>query len=202
MAVLIAGEKSQVICSAFRFKGIKAFSCDLQDCTGGRPDWHIKGNAFDIINDGWRLVIAHPVCTRLCNSGYWYIKRHGLYNEVKEAADTFNAFLYCNAGRVAVENPVMNPEAKKYIIRQTQSIQPYNFGDNASKRTRLWLRNLPPLVNTQYYPPRIVNNMKRWGNQTNGGWNKLPPSDNRAELRSITYAGIALAMADQWGKLL
>ena len=197
--VLIACEESQEICKAFRKMGHYAFSCDLQDCSGGHPEWHITDNVMDQLNKSWDILIAHPPCTRLTNSVWWYIVKYNLYHEVEEAARFFNQLLNSPINKICIENPIPNKGARQYIPQYSQIIQPYNFGENASKATCLWLKGLPPLIRTEYYKPRIVNGKKRWGNQTDGGWNKLPPSPERSKLRSKTFPGIAKAMAEQWG---
>lgn len=202
MRVLIACEFSGIVREAFAARGHDAWSCDLIESE--RPgqhlimdnDMHLKDTVY---RGRWDLLIAHPPCTRLCNSVWWYIKRHGLYEEVRQAAIFFNMLLNAPVKRKGLENPIMNREAKKYIRQQNQLIQPYNFGEDASKATCLWLEGLPPLVHTGYYPPRVVDGKKRWGNQTDGGWNKLPPDEDRGKDRSRTFHGIAAAMAAQWG---
>jgi len=203
LKVLIACEESQEVCKAFRRIGHEAFSCDLQESSGGFPQWHLQGDAIEFTYQRyWDLLIAHPPCTRLTNAVSWYIKKYNLYNEVKEAAEFFNLFINAPVKYICVENPVQNKEAKKYIRKQDQIIQPYNFGNNASKQTALWLKNLPKLKNTVYYEPRLIDGKKRWGNQTDSGQNKLGPSKNRAKLRSKTYSGIAEAMAIQWSEFI
>ncbi len=200
LEVIVGCEESQEICLAFRKHGHHAYSCDLKPCSGGATHWHLEMDVFEAIKmREWDLGIFHPPCTRLTNSVWWYIIKYNLFDEVREAAEFFNTLLNAPIKQVAVENPIQNKEAKKYIRKQDQIIQPYNFGDDASKATCLWLKNLPLLKNTEYYPPRIINGKNRWSNQTDGGWNKLPPSVNRAELRSKTFPGIARAMAEQWG---
>lgn len=205
MKGIIACEKSQEVTKAFRAKGHEFYSCDILDCSGGHPEWHIKSDGDmhlkDILyNQHWDFVGGHPPCTRLTNSVWWYILKNNLQDETRQAAIFFNMILNCPAKLVYVENPVMNKLAKTLVTHQSQSIQPYNFGEDASKQTCLWLRGgLPLLTKTKYVEPRIVNGKKRWANQTDGGWNKLGPSDDRAMLRSKTYPGIAAAMADQWG---
>lgn len=197
MRVLIACEFSGTVRAAFEQRGHDAISCDLLDTE--IPGKHYKGNVLDIVNDDFDLVIAHPPCTRLTNAVYWYILKNNLQHEVKEAAMFFNALLNCNAKKICIENPVMNKEAKKYIRKQDQIIQPYNFGEDAKKATCLWLKGLAPLNHTNYFPPKEVNGKKIWSNQTPGGWNKLGPGPNRWKERSRTYKGIAQAMAEQWG---
>lgn len=202
MRVLIACEFSGIVREAFRARGHDAWSCDLieTEIPGQHlimdNDMHLKDTVY---SSKWDLLIAHPPCTRLCNSVWWYIVKHGLHEEVRQAAIFFNMLLNAPVKRKALENPIMNREAKKYIRRQDQIVQPYNFGENASKATCLWVEGLPRLVNTGYYPPRIANGKKRWGNQTDGGWNRLPPDEDRGKDRSRTFYGIAAAMAAQWG---
>jgi hypothetical protein len=203
--ILIAYEQSQVITEAFINAGYNAISCDLFPGAKGLP--HYQGDIKNIINKGFTLVIGHPPCTRLTNSVWWYILRNGLQNEVIQAAKDFNSVLNCNAKKICAENPVMNKLAREYVRKYDQTIQPYQFGENASKRTALWLHELPLLKPTEYYPPQIINGRKIWGNQTAGGWNKLPPDPKgkeglRAILRAKTYPGIARAIVEQWGPLL
>jgi len=202
ITALIACEESQEITKAFRLLGIEAYSCDLEPCSGGHPEWHIQGDAITEAYSGkYNLMIAHPPCTRITNSVWWYIVKNNLYHEVKEACDFFNKLQNAPIDMICIENPIPNKEARKHIRKYDQIIQPYNFGDDASKSTCLWLKNLPILLNTEYCQPRIVNGKKRWSNQTDGGWNKLAPSPERAKLRSKTYPGIAAAMAAQWSNL-
>lgn len=199
--VLVACELSGVMRSAFAELGWDAWSCDLVDSE--IPGNHLisKGDSEtgEIIKYGrWDLLIAHPPCTHLCNSGWWFRKKNGMYSEIEKAADFFVMFLKSDVPHICIENPIMNPYAKKIIGEQSQVIQPHQFGEDASKATCLWLRNLPPLTGTKNYPPRIVDGKKRWGNQTDGGWNRLGPSHERAKERARTYPGIAKAMAEQW----
>lgn len=214
MNVLIACEFTGIVRQAFAQRGHNAWSCDLLPTE--LPGPHIQDNvAYHLgpcrANDytHWDMVIAHPPCTRLTNAVIWYIKKNNLWGEVREAAQFFKMILDCPAHRICIENPVQHGYVRKpneyndtLLPGQTHSIQPYNFGEDASKRTCLWLKNLPRLQKTEYFPPRMVNGKKRWGNQTDGGWNKLPPSDTRGQDRSRTYPGIAKAMAQQWGSLL
>lgn len=206
---MIACEFSGVIRSAFAAAGHDAWSCDLieSELPGNHlimdNDMHLKDTLYET---HWDLVIGHPPCTRLSNSGLWYILQNNLQHETYEAAVFFNMIRNCPAKRVAVENPVMHWIGRQYIPKWTQIIQPYNFGEDASKQTCLWLRDLPKLVKTVYFPPRIVAagkyaGQKRWSNQTDGGWNKLPPKWDRGKERSRSYPGIARAMVDQWGNL-
>lgn len=204
--VLVACEQSQVITEQFILLGHRAMSCDKYH-KGAKGLPHYKGDVLDILNDGFDLMIGHPDCTRLTNAVYWYILKHNLQHEVKEAADFFLRLLNASIPHIAIENPIQNREAKKYIRKQNQVIQPYNFGDDASKATCLWVKNLPLLTNTSYAEPRIVNGKKRWSNQTDGGWNKLPPDGKhnkgaRAKERSQTYVGVAKAIAEQYSNFI
>lgn len=202
MRLLVACEFSGIVREAFAARGHDAWSCDLLDTEiPGQHmimdnDLHLK----DVVYNGrWDMLIFHAPCTRLNNAGWWYVKQNGLFEEVRQAALFFNMLLNAPVPKIAGENPVQSPEARKYIRIYDQIIQPYNFGADASKATCLWLVGLPKLVNTQYVQPRIVNGKKRWSNQTDGGWNKIGPGEDRWKDRSRTFPGIAQAMAQQWG---
>lgn len=202
MKVLIACEYSGIVRDAFAKKGHDAWSCDLEpsEASGNHliidNDMHLKDVLYE---QDWDLVIGHPPCQRLTNSVIWYIKKHGLYEEVRTASIFFNMILNCPAKKVCIENPIQHGLARNYIRKYDQIIQPHQFYEDASKATCLWLKGLPPLQRTKDYPPRIVNGKRRWSNQTDGGWNKLPPSEDRSKERARTYPGIAKAMANQWG---
>lgn len=198
MKVLLACEESQIVAEQFALRGHDVMSCDIE-FPGALGLPHYFGDIADILYDGWDLMIGFPPCTRLTNSVIWYIKQNNLYHEVETAAKFFNLLLNAPIEKIAMENPIQHGEARKYIRKYNQTIQPYNFGDDASKATCIWLKNLPPLENTEYIQPRIVNGKKRWSNQTDGGWNKLPPSADRGKLRSKAFPGISKAMAEQWG---
>lgn len=153
---------------------------------------------FDIIIHDWDLLIAHPPCTYLCSSGlHWNKRVPGRQKQTDEALDFVRALLDAPVERIALENPVGCISSQ--IRKPDQFIQPYEYGEDASKRTCLWLKNLPPLQPTKFIEPRLVNGKKRWGNQTDSGQNKLGPSDDRWKIRSMTYQGWADAMAEQWG---
>lgn len=191
--VLVACEESQVVCKAFRGLGHEAYSCDIIPCSGGHPEWHIQGDALKILNDGWDLLIAHPPCTRICNSGVSWLNRRNLWDEMREASVFFRKFIDAPVKHICVENPIPHKYAMEIIgQRYAQTIQPWQFGDDASKRTCLWLRNLPKLK------PTDVIVKTRYANQTPSGRDKTGPSPERARIRSKTYQGIADAMADQW----
>lgn len=207
MKVLIACEESQEVCKAFRELGHEAYSCDILPCSGGHPEWHIQCDVLEIIGNGdktiplqnseliyiqnWDLMIAHPPCTHLAVSGARYFK-----NKKKEQAESLkfvNVLLNAPILKIALENPVGIISTN--IRKPDQIIQPYMFGEDASKKTCLWLKNLPKLI------PTNVIEKKRYANQTPSGQNNLPPSKDRGKLRSKTFPGIAKAMAEQWGKL-
>ena len=206
MRILIACEYSGTVRDAFIARGHDAMSCDLLPTE--KPGPHYHGDVFDVLDDGWDMMIAHPPCTYLSSSGlHWNARgamvdgrpRHELTHEamlfVLNLMDV--GFVRHGIPRIALENPVgcISTQYRK----PDQIIQPYQFGEDASKATCLWLKGLPTLKGTVYCEPRIVNGAKRWANQTDGGQNKLAPSVDRWKDRSRTYKGIADAMAEQWG---
>ncbi len=187
MRVLVACEFSGVVREAFSKKGHNAWSCDLlsTDIKGN----HIQGDVLNHLNDGWDMMIAHPPCTYLSVSGArWFKDRQ---KEQQQAIEFFMLLANANIEKIAIENPIgiMSTRWRK----PDQIIQPWMFGHDASKKTCFWLENLPLLVSTQ------IIEKKRYANQTPSGQNKLGPSPDRWKLRSITYQGIADAMANQWG---
>jgi len=198
MKVLVACEYSGRVRDAFLAAGHEAMSCDLLPTDASGP--HYQGDVFDIINDGWDLMIAHPPCTYLSVSGMHWTTR-GLRDPklTEDALDFVKALMIAPIERIAVENPISVISSR--IRKPDQIIQPWMFGHDASKKTCLWLKNLPLLSSTQMIEPRIVNGRTRWGNQTASGQNKLAPSADRWKIRSETYKGIADAMAAQWGNL-
>lgn len=196
MRVLIACEYSGTVRDAFKRRGHYALSCDFEPTDV--PGEHYQGDVRDIIYDGWDLMIAHPPCDFLAVSGLHWNKRRPERAALTELGLEFVRFLLDSPiPRIALENPVGCISSR--IRKPDQIIQPYNFNEDASKKTCLWLKNLPLLENTGYFPPRIVNGKPRWSNQTDSGQNNLPPSADRWKIRSKTYQGIADAMADQWG---
>jgi hypothetical protein len=218
LRVLVACECSGVVREAFRALGRFAWSCDLLPAEDGSPN-HIQGDALEAVRNPprlagkWDLVCAHPPCTRLCLSGALRLYRGGKKAngrdpqkcaELVEGAAFFRSFFDSYSGPLCVENPTMHSHARTLIGEPEgvvrQSVQPYEFGDDASKKTILWLRGLPPLVKNpaQYVAPRISQGRPRWANQTDSGQNKLAPSPGRAQARAKTYAGLANAMASQW----
>lgn len=198
MKVLVACEVSGKVRDAFRARGHDAWSCDLKE---GNSEFHIVANCLDLLDHGWDLLIAHPPCTDLAVSGAHLFRKKLEKDPLcqEKALDLVRALMYNRVPRSVVENPVSIISSR--IRKPDQIIQPYEFGDDASKKTCLWLKGLPRLIPTKYIEPRIVNGLKRWANQTDSGQNRLPPSENRAAERAVTYDGIANAMADQWSNI-
>lgn len=197
MRVLVACEYSGTVRNAFRARGHDAWSCDLLP-TDADPTWHHEGDIFDIIDDDWDLMIAHPPCTYLCSSGlHWNKRIPGRDALTQEALAFVEKLLSADIEKIALENPI--GRIGTAIRPADQIIQPHQFGHDASKQTALWLKGLPKLQATKNIEPRIINGKKRWANQTDSGQNKLAPSADRWKIRSTTYPGIANAMADQWG---
>jgi hypothetical protein len=217
--VLVACEYSGTVRDAFIAAGHEAMSCDLLGTDAPGP--HYQGDVRDVLDYPWDLMIAHPPCTHLSVSGSRHFERKRMQGLQQSSASFFLMLSRAAIPRIAIENPicVMSTLWRK----PDQTIQPYNFGHDASKATCLWLKGLPPLRATSFVEPRWVccdmtlpegvgkhgcancNGEKtarpRWANQTDSGQNKLPPSDDRWKIRSETFAGIAKAMADQWGGL-
>jgi site-specific DNA-cytosine methylase len=196
MKVLVACEMSGRVRDAFIKRGHEAMSCDLLDTLVEGP--HYKGDVFDIINDGWDLMIAHPPCTDIAISGSKYFKEKIADGRQQLALNFVRRLIEADIGKIAIENPVS--VISTHIRKPDQIIQPYEYGHDASKRTCLWLKNLPLLIGTSYITPRIVEGKRRWANQTDSGQNRLGPSEDRAAIRSLTYTGIAEAMAEQWSE--
>jgi hypothetical protein len=199
MKVLIACEYSGNVRDAFRRLGHDAWSCDLLPSETNGP--HYQCDVREILDKGWDLMVAHPPCTYLCSSGLHWNKRRPERAKLTEEALEFVQFLMdIPIPKIAIENPIGCISTR--IKRPSQTSQPWQFGDDASKSTCLWLKNLPLLTPTKLVEPRIVNGKKRWANQTDSGQNKLTPSETRWKERSVTYAGIAEAMANQWGGIV
>lgn len=197
MKILVACESSGTVRDAFIAKGHQAVSCDILPSETGGP--HIQGDVLDVIvvDRKWDMMIAHPPCTYLCSSGMHWTTRGLRDPKLTEDALMFaRKLLEADIEKIAVENPVGAISTR--IRKPDQYIHPYQFGDDASKKTGLWLKGLPCLVPTNYIEPRMVGGKPRWSNQTDSGQNRLGPSQDRWRQRSKTYQGIALAMANQW----
>lgn len=199
MRVLVACEYSGRVRNAFRARGHEAFSCDLLP-SEDNSEFHIQGDVTDLLKEPWDLMIAHPPCTYLAASGlHWNHRVPGRAEKTEEALQFVQTLLNSGIPRIALENPKGCISTR--IRKPDQTIQPYQFGDDASKATCLWLVNLPLLKPTRYVEPRLVNGKPRWANQTDSGQNRLTPSEDRWKERSRTFPGIAEAMADQWSCL-
>lgn len=223
MRVLVACEESQVVCQSFRYKGFEAYSCDLQDCSGGHFDWHIKQDVIPLLNgncqfttcdgvlhnisDKWDLIIAHPPCTRLCNSGQRWLYygdekyRNKKIKDQEDAIKFFMCFVNADCDRIAIENPcgIMST-----LYRKPDCIyNPYDFiGETDCKKTCLWLKGLPKLKSSRLTPlPKEYRTQSIWKGNFNGksySWS----SSECSRLRSVTPVGVAKAMSDQWGDYL
>lgn len=218
MKVLVACEESQAVCIAFRERGHEAYSCDVKPCGGGFPEWHLQRDLFEVLKEGWDMMIGHPPCTYLTVTGNkWFnIERFGSkalkrWEDRFEASIFFMKMYYANVDKICLENPIGFANS---IIKPSQIIQPYYFGDEAQKTTCLWLKNLPPLVHTKsdnlFEQTTHVDRgeMMEWVNKEGkkksmpkwyGYADKSKGQEARAEIRSKTFPGIAKAMAEQWG---
>lgn len=201
MRILVACEYSGIVRDAFRALGHDAWSCDLLPTE--EPGPHYKADAMAIIGQGihgqpWDMLICHPPCTYLSSSGlHWNRRRPGRAALTEDAIRFAVGLMECDIPHIAMENPIGCLSTR--FRKPDQIIQPHQFGEDGSKATCLWLKGLPKLRPTKHIAPRIVDGKPRWANQTDGGQNKLAPSDHRAHDRSKTYPGIAQAMAEQWG---
>lgn len=202
MKVLVACEESQVVTLAFRQKGYEAFSCDILPCSGGRPEWHLQQDALEVAYNGtWDLMIAHPPCTYLTNTGarWLYDRRYpDRLRQRQEALEFFLALYNAPIEKVCLENPV--GYVSSAFRKPDQYVHPYFFGDPVSKKTGLWLRNLPKLESTNIVEPQ------KYTSSSGRVWDKwyfetsmINNLAERSRVRSKTFPGIARAMADQWG---
>jgi len=219
MKVLIACEESQTVCKAFREKGHEAYSCDILPCSGGRPEWHIQGDVLDYLDKGWDMMIAHPPCTYLSNAGARFLYPKCKLNEERykkglEGKEFFMKLLNANIPKICVENPVSSKIFN--LPKCTQEIQPYQFGHPYTKKTRLWLKNLPLLKYTDEIKPQsayissntggkkrgqkyqVINTLVE-STKIAGNWFNKGGTKERQMARSKTFTGIAKAMAEQWG---
>ena len=222
MAILIACEESQEVCKAFRARGFEAYSCDIQECSGGHPEWHILGDVLPLLNGDcefttadththtqagrWDMIIAHPPCTDLAVSGARHFAQKQKDGRQQKSIVFFMQMALAWCDHIAVENPVciMSSAWRK----PDQIIQPYMFGEHARKTTCLWLKGLPPLTATDIVDPgEIIGkgfsvgaslDMARDENGKILSWN----DPRTAKIRSKTFHGIAEAMAEQWGNYL
>ena len=223
--LLVACEESQRVCVAFRQRGWETYSCDIIDCSGGHPEYHIKQDVLPLLNgncdfetcdgvkhhiDRWNMLIAHPPCTELCSAGQHWFSRGIKDPKMREdAVDFFMRFINADCEHIAVENPIgiMSTRYRKPDC----VVQPWQFGHSETKATCLWLKNLPSLV-----PTNIIKKPEGgWENQqiSNGKYTGFKNYDENGKIlawndprtkviRSRTYIGIAEAMAEQWTKYL
>lgn len=196
MKVLIACEFSGIVRDAFKAKGHDAWSCDILPTEiKGK---HIQRDVLGVLHDGWDLLIAHPPCTYLANSGVSHLqKNEERWKMLDDGSLFFKALLKAPINQICIENPIMHKYAKERIggVRQSQIIQPWMFGHMEKKSTCLWLKNLPLLTETN----NVKSEMEKLPKNKQQRLHYLPPSKNRWKLRSMTYQGIATAMASQWG---
>ena len=221
LKILVACEESQVVAKAFRELGHEAYSCDIQDCSGGHPEWHIKEDVLPLIDgacicetcngivfgipEKWDLIIAHPECTYLTVTGNRWFNEEKYGDEARErkrkreaAAEFFMKIANANCDHIAIENPVgyMNTHYRK----PDQIIQPYMFGDPFEKKTCLWLKGLPELKPTDIVDPPPRQQLR--SGKSMPVWYSNAPHKDRAKLRSKTFPGFAKAMAEQWSEYL
>ncbi len=216
MKILVACEYSGIVSAAFRKLGHEVWSCDILDTEGDR-DFHFKGDVREMLGQKWDMIIAHPPCTYLCNSGVCWLyktvssgtgwpnpvkftkeRNEVRWEQMRQGAEFFNLFQNHPCEKIAIENPIMHKYAREIVGRhQDQVIQPWMFGHPESKATCLWLKGLPLLVGTN----NVKEEMTKLPKNVAQRLHNLPPSADRAKLRSKTFQGIADAMAEQWGKL-
>lgn len=208
--LLVCCEESQRVCTAFRKRGWEAYSCDIEPCSGGHPEWHIQQDVLPLINGGcefdtvdgahhvidgeWDLLICHPPCTYLSNAGARHLWKNHVLNQERytkglEAKDFFMQFINAKCEHIVVENPT--PSKVYDLPPYQQTIQPYEYGHPFKKTTRLWEKGVPQLL-----PTNIVN--QRESTKIAGNWYNKGGKE-RQKNRSKTFEGIANAMAEQWG---
>ena len=199
--VLVACEESQAVTLKFRERGFEAYSCDLQAASGGHPEWHFQGDVTPILEEHWDLIIAHPPCTHLATSGARWFADKRADGRQQGAIDFFMLFANAKAPHIAIENPIgiMSKEWRE----PDQIVQPYEYGDSASKATCFWLKNLPTLQPTKLVDKGEFVTFASGKKQPK--WYadafKLSPAE-RSKVRSKTFDGIANAIADQWGSYI
>ena len=201
MKILIACEESQTVTKAFRLKGHESFSCDIQECSGGHPEWHIMGDALKESYSGkYDMMIAHPPCTYMSRAGARWMYEGGKINNERllkamDAKYFFISLMQAPINQIVIENPT--PLKIVGLPEHDQAIEPYYFGDPYSKKTLLWLKNLPPLMSTCFtdYQPFLPSNT---GGKKRGQKSSVGVSKSQKE-SSKTFQGIAKAMANQWG---
>lgn len=201
MRILVACEESQAVTKELRRLGHEAYSCDIQECSGGHPEWHLQQDVIPLLSEKWDMIIAFPPCTDLAVSGARYFAKKRADGRQQRSIEFFMQFVNADCPKVAIENPI--GIMSSHYRKPDQIIQPYQFGDQARKATCLWLKGLPKLTPTNIVDP---------GEILNGGYSVGAHADGRgadgkwlryndpevAKLRSKTFPGIARAMAEQW----
>ena len=193
MRILVACEESQAVTKELRRLGHEAYSCDIQECSGGEQQWHLKVDALELLKMKWDMIIAFPPCTYLSNAGARFLYPKGVLNEERlakglAAKEFFMKFYNADCPKIAIENPV--PSRIYHLPKHSQEIQPYMFGHPFKKKTRLWLKGLPNLIPTDVVS--VSESTKIPGNWFNKG------GKERQRNRAKTFLGIAKAMAEQW----
>lgn len=204
MKILVACEESQAVTKEFRKLGHEAYSCDIIECSGGHPEWHLQQDVIPLLTDHWDMIIAFPPCTYLTNAGARHLYKGGVLNEERyrkglEAKEFFMKLYNAECNKIAIENPL--PSKIFDLPEKTQVIQPWQFGHPYTKRTQLWLKGLPSLI-----PTNIVEPERTWcpSGSYSGKHNDKHRgvfTRDRAKNRSKTFSGIAKAMAQQWGNM-
>jgi len=156
MKILVACEESQIVTKAFRLKGHEAYSCDIIDCSGGHPEWHIKDDVLKIINNNWDIIIAFPPCTDLANVQEGPVMKQKILDGKPQAALEFIKKIWKSCDKVCIENPVSSYLNNNWDVKYQQIIEPFYFGHNYRKKTCLWLKNLPFLISTIYCEPKYL----------------------------------------------
>lgn len=193
MKILVACEESQAVTKELRLLGHEAYSCDIEPCSGGHPEWHLQVDALELLKMQWDMILAFPPCTYLSNAGAKHLFRGGQLNQERyqkglEAKAFFMAFLEADCSHIAVENPV---SSRIYQMPpHSQEIQPWQFGHPVQKKTRLWLKGLPPLIPAEIVSPDC-------GCHEAGTW-FMKGGKDRQKNRAKTFPGVARAMAEQW----
>lgn len=206
MKVLVACEESQAVCKAFRELGHEAYSCDIQECSGGHPEWHFRGDVTPLLKQEWDLIIAHPPCTYLSNAGARWLFAGGKLNEERyklglDGKEFFMEFYNADCKHIAIENPI--PSSIYNLPQYTQVIQPYEYGHPYSKKTCLWLKGLPTLKPTniiEEHNPFVSSGT--YSRTHDARYKGASRKGGSARSRSKTFTGIAQAMAEQWSAYL
>jgi len=193
MKILVACEESQAVTIELRKLGHEAYSCDIEPCSGGHPEWHLRQDVKPMLKQEWDMILAFPPCTHLAVSGAAWFEEKRKDGRQQQGIDFFMLFANCGCEKIAIENPVgiMSTTWRK----PDQIIQPYEYGHMEQKKTCLWLKGLPPLKPTN----NVYEKMLELPKNVRERLHYLPPSEDRAKLRSKTFPGIAKAMAEQWG---